>query len=254
MAATATSSQKAKDKPRDAGGKFVSKNTKPEDTATRTTTVTGPIAVINEALDDPSIDKPLFSLTINNPIRKLLGWIKEIKKKQTTTFEFKIKVPLIALPVFMVVLGSAFTFFFNLGKKSEQASTVVVSPTPVATVSPILTPAPVYLSKVGVVKGTYQVLSLIAQADATATPIPPTSTPEPTHSPTATPTLIPTPTPPLSRFVLLDKDERITFLLAPATVKLESYLNKRVLVYGLYDQKKETLEIKKASDIEILPY
>lgn len=197
--------EKAKERLRNGEGRFVPDNTLPEDTAVNTVNVEGPLTVVHEALSDPSIDRPLVAITINNPIRKILQWIKEIKKKQTTTFEFKVKVPLIALPVFMVVLGSAFTFFFNLEKETEkQEITNIPAQAPVVTISPTPTPGLILTSKVGVVKGTYQVLSLIAQSDITATTTP-------TSIPTATPTNTPTPTPPLSRFVLLDKDEKITF-------------------------------------------
>lgn len=237
--------EKAKERLRDGDGKFVTKDTPPEETATKSVEVSGPIQVVKEALADPSIDKPLLSVTVNNPFRKLLQWIKEIKNKQTTTFEFKVKVPLIALPVFLVVLGSAFTFFFNLGKETEKQNTKVSAlPSPVISVIPTSIPAPYLTSKVGIVKGTYQVLA--AESD-NITPTP-TSLP-----PTPTPTLTPTPTPPLSRFVLLDKDEKITFILSPNSLKMENYINRRVLITGLYDQDKNTISIKTSKDMEILP-
>ncbi len=238
---------------RDAEGKFVSKKTDPVDTAKKTVEVSGPITVVREAIKDPSIDKPLVSVQINNPFRKLFLWIKEIKNKQTTTFEFKIKIPLIALPVFLVVLGSAFTFFFNLGKDAQKQSEApaVVVPTPIATKAAILT------SKVGTIKGTYQVLGLMAQALETSTPTPSGQTVNPTTAPTSTPsptpTNTPTPTPLPSRYVLLDKDEKIIFLVVPSAIRMDKYIDKRVLVTGLYDEEKRTLDVKKASDIEVLP-
>lgn len=227
---------------RDASGKFVSAKTDPIDTVSKTAEVSGPITVVREAVNDPSIDKPLLSVQINNPFRKLLLWIKEIKNKQTTTFEFKIKIPLIALPIFLVVLGSAFTFFFNLGKDAQEPKE---SAAVVVTISPIASSPAVLVSKVGVVKGTYQVLGLMAQA--IDTPIP---TSMPTNTPTLTPTLTP---PPPSRYVLLDKDEKIIFLLTASSIKIEKYVDKRVLVTGMYDEEKRTIEIKKSSDIEVLP-
>lgn len=231
---------------RDAEGKFVSKKTDPIDTAKKTVEVSGPIAVVREAIKDSSIDKPLLSVQINNPFRKLFLWIKEIKNKQTTTFEFKIKIPLIALPVFLVVLGSAFTFFFNLGKDAQKQveAPVMVVPTPIATKAAILT------SKVGTIKGTYQVLGLMAQALETPTVIP---TSAPTSTPSPIPTNTPTPTPLPSRYVLLDKDEKIIFLVVPSAIKMDKYIDKRVLVTGLYDEEKRKMEVKKASDIEVLP-
>jgi hypothetical protein len=237
--------EKSQERLRDGEGKFVPKGTPPEETATKKVEVTGPIEVIKEAIKDPSIDKPLLSITVNNPFRKLLQWIKEIKNKQTTTFEFKVKVPLIALPVFLVVLGSAFTFFFNLGKDSEKQNTKISTlPSPVVSTIPTVSSVPYLTSRVGIVKGTYQVLA--AESDN----LTPTSTPLP---PTPTPTLTPTPTPPLSRFVLLDKDEKITFILSPLTIKMENYLNRRVLINGMYDPNKNTIKIVQTRDIEILP-
>jgi len=231
---------------RDAEGKFVSKKIDPVDTAKKTVEVSGPITVVREAVKDPSIDKPLLSVQINNPFRKLFLWIKEIKNKQTTTFEFKIKIPLIALPVFLVVLGSAFTFFFNLGKDAQRKveTPSVVVPTPIATKAAILT------SKVGTIKGTYQVLGLMAQALETPTVIP---TSAPTSTPSPIPTNTPTPTPLPSRYVLLDKDEKIIFLVVPSSIRMDKYIDKRVLVTGLYDEEKRTMDVKKASDIEVLP-
>ncbi len=237
--------EKAQERLRDGDGKFVAKDTPPEKTATKSVEVSGPIQVVKEALTDPSLDKPLLSVTVNNPFRKLLQWIKEIKNKQTTTFEFKVKIPLIALPVFLVVLGSAFTFFFNLGKETEKQNTKTstISP-PIASVIPTLVPAPYLTSKVGIVKGTYQVLA--AESDNTT----PTATPFP---PTPTPTLTPTPTPPLSRFVLLDNDEKIIFILSSNNLKMDNYLNRRVLITGIYDPNKNTISVKQTKDIEILP-
>lgn len=230
---------------RDASGKFISAKTDPLHTVSKTAQVSGPITVVREAVNDPSLDKPLLSVQINNPFRKLLLWIKEIKNKQTTTFEFKIKIPLIALPIFLVVLGSAFTFFFNLGKDTQKNREPIVA---TASITPTASTTAVLVSKVGVVKGTYQVLGLMAQV--IETPIP---TSMPTNTPTPTPTLTPTSTPPPSRYVLLDKDEGIIFLLTAKSIRIDKYIDKRVLVTGMYNETEKTMEIKKSSDIEVLP-
>lgn len=54
----------------------------------------------------PELEKPMLSVTINNPFKKILYWINEIKKRQTTTLAFKLSIPLIALPV---ILAGVFT-------------------------------------------------------------------------------------------------------------------------------------------------
>jgi hypothetical protein len=51
----------------------------------------------------------------------------------------------------------------------------------------------------------------------------------------------------------LDKDEKIIFLLTAASIKMEKYIDKRVLITGMYIEDLRTLEVKKSSDIEILP-
>lgn len=245
--------EKGKTRLRNAEGKFVSKDTPLIDTASKTATVSGAGATVKKALADPTLDKPLVSFQINNPFRKILQWIKEIKNKQTTTFEFKVKVPLIALPVFFAVLGTAFLTFFNLGKETQKQEVVThVSPTQ-TNVVPTPTISPIIVSKVGTVKATFQVLGITKKAYAEELSPTPTPTITPTLTNTPTPTMTPTPTPPPSRFVLLDKDEKVLFLIAPNKVKLDSYMNKRVLVTGLFDQQKNTLEIKTSEDIEILP-
>lgn len=235
---------------RDSKGRFVAEGTPLESTTETTAKSTGAAAVIESAIEDPSSDEPLVAFKVNNPFRKLLLWIKEIKKKQTTTFDFQIKVPLIALPVFLVVLGSAFTFFFN---QNHQANTTTsIAPTPTTSkITP--TPSPVYVTKIGTVKATYQVLSAVTKAYAEETTPPPTPTSIPTPTYTPTPTMIPTPTPPPSQYVLLDKDEKITYLLTGKDISLQKYLNKRVVIKGWYLAEKDTLEIINNKDIEVLP-
>lgn len=72
--------------------------------------------------------------------------------------------------------------------------------------------------------------------------------------PTPTPIVIiqPTATPVPTRFVL-EKGETITFLITPPAINLSYYLNRKVLITGLYDKTKNTLQITKSGDIEVLP-
>src|SRR3989338_4817525 len=44
-------------------------------------------------------EKPLVAVTVNNPFKKILYWLDQIRKHQTTTFAVKLSIPLIALPV-----------------------------------------------------------------------------------------------------------------------------------------------------------
>jgi hypothetical protein len=269
-------SQAAKTRPRDAKGHFIKAGTDPTTTAATHITTESPLPIIKTppalpplstsppkmptvqksatpvkkvSKTEADINAPL--VVINNPFRALLHWLDQIRRKQTTTFDFKVSVPLIALPVFLIVIGGAMQYMFTLGKQTGQ--TTQLSPTPF--VSPA--PKPVPISKVGYIRGTYAVLA--DEISPTTLPLP-TNTPVPTHTPSPTPTFTPTPTVtpsptplPPSRFVLVDKDDTIFFLVTPTTVSLQKYLNRRVLVTGLYDSTKETITIKKYADIEVLP-
>lgn len=66
-----------------------------------TTTVETP-----EAGDIPEFEKPLVQLSISNPFKKLLYWLDQIRKKQTTTLAIKLSIPLIAFPI---ILAAAFS-------------------------------------------------------------------------------------------------------------------------------------------------
>lgn len=113
---------------RDARGRFVKK----------TVTVSTPTSDIN-----PEFEKPILSVTISNPIKKILYWLDQIRKKQTTTFAIKLSIPLIALPV---IIFAAFQF----GRKSVVLPFIdyKASPTPTITASP----SPVPYSRSGTLK------------------------------------------------------------------------------------------------------
>lgn len=250
------------DKPRDAEGRFVNENVDPAETVKTTFETTGPVNVITKPAKD-NFDEPLVSVKIQNPFKKILSWLNDIRKKQTTTFAFKISIPLLALPIFFAVLGGAFQFFFNLGQaKEQQAVAAMPTPTPIIIVQPTLTPAPVLTSRMGTIKATYQVQNLVAtkSPDKIATsPLAPRddtnfviasdSAEETKQSPTIEPSATPTPIP--ARYVLV-KGEDVTFLIVPTEVSLSYYLNKRVLITGLYNKTTDTLHIAKTQDIEIL--
>ena len=77
---------------RDARGRFIKK----------TVTVSTPTSNIN-----PEFEKPILSVTVTNPFKKILYWLDQIRKRQTTTFAVKLSIPLIALPV---IIFAAFQF------------------------------------------------------------------------------------------------------------------------------------------------
>ncbi len=199
-------------------------------------------------------DEPLVSVQIQNPFKKLLHWLNDIRKKQTTTFDFKIKIPLLALPIFFAVLGGTFQFFFNLGQaKEQQVVAAMPTPTPIIILQPTSTPAPVLVSRMGIIKATYQVQNLISPSPLPSPTVmlsesetSPSATIEPFIEPSPTPTPVPT------RYVLVN-GQSITFLIVPPEVSLNYYLNKRVLISGLFNKTTDTLQVSRTQDIEILP-
>ena len=58
-----------------------------------------------------------------NPFKKILYWLDQIRRKQTTTFALKLSIPLIALPI---VIAGVFTLGRIYGinfQKSQQSAT-----------------------------------------------------------------------------------------------------------------------------------
>lgn len=236
--------------PRDAYGHFVSRSTPPEDAIRTETQVKTPPGPPKNPLDEP-----LVSIQIQNPLKRLLYWLNDVRKKQTTIFEFKLKIPLIALPIFLAILGGAMQAMFSLGKSVEKKEVAAQpTPTPIVIVRPTLPPKPILISKLGTIKATYQMTGLLPSA----TPVilsEPSEAGRAEGSPSSTvipPTYTPTPTKVPSRYVLI-AGSQITFLVIPSSLSLNSYLNQKVLATGLFDQTKNTLEINKASDIELMP-
>lgn len=89
---------------------------------------------------NPEFEKPLVSVSLNNPFKKILYWLDQIRRHQTTTFALKLSIPLIALPI--VIVG-----VFSLGRLSginfQKSQT---------TPPPIPSPQPVSISKAGTLK------------------------------------------------------------------------------------------------------
>ena len=170
-------------------------------------------------------------------------------------FDLKIKIPLIALPVFLVVVSGTMQAIFSFGRSVEKKETAAIpTPTPVVIIKPTLPPKPILVSKLGTVKATYQVQSLLVQSSPTLTSVTSINNDQvSTLSPTLiSPTYTPTPTPTPSRYVLVT-GSTVTFLITPSTFSLNSYLNQRVLVTGLFDSARNALTIEKNADIELMP-
>ena len=81
----------------------------------------------------PEFEKPIIQVTVENPLKKILYWLDQIRKKQTTTFAVKLSIPLIALPVIIFAA-------FQVGRSSvvlpfisnySPSPTVLSSPSPV---------------------------------------------------------------------------------------------------------------------------
>lgn len=128
------SKKKAKIQLSDERGKAIKRSTINVETTTDSPTEAGVI---------PEFEKPLVAVTVNNPFKKILYWLDQIRKHQTTTFALKLSIPLIALPV--VILG-----VFSLGRvyginfQRSQAPSAVPVPTPHQ--------SPIELSKAGTLK------------------------------------------------------------------------------------------------------
>jgi hypothetical protein len=131
---------------RGAAGKFISKeqaeNVSEKDLPSlvhKSSEMTGALKTLKQAREDEEIQKPLVSVSVNNPFAWLLKWINYLRKKQTTTFTFRMGVPLIALPV--LIAGFA-TVFFTLGKITTPQQENVIEKSPES----------YFLSKVGILK------------------------------------------------------------------------------------------------------
>ena len=123
---------------RDAHGRFI----KAADITAKTTT-TGP----DQVKINPEFEKPLVSVTITNPLKKILYWLDQIRKHQTTTFAIKLSIPLIALPVLVFAA-------FQVGRGSVLLPFMQkATPTPTPNVKPSPTPAaPIPYSRSGTLK------------------------------------------------------------------------------------------------------
>lgn len=95
----------------------------------------------------PDLEKPILEVSITNPFKKIMYWLDQIRRKQTTTFAIKLSIPLIAIPVI------AFAFF-QLGKNFALPYYSSSLPTPIVSNSP--TPSSdLIISRAGILKIAY---------------------------------------------------------------------------------------------------
>ncbi|QQG42992.1 MAG: hypothetical protein HYW45_02135 [Candidatus Daviesbacteria bacterium] len=90
----------------------------------------------------PDLEKPILEVSITNPFKKIMYWLDQIRRKQTTTFAIRLSIPLIAIPIIALA-------FFQLGKSFSLPYSSSALPSPVPTSSP--TPD-LNLSKAGILK------------------------------------------------------------------------------------------------------
>lgn len=110
---------------RDEHGRFIKAN------LTTKTASDGPFKVTT----NPEFEKPVLSVTVNNPIRKILYWLDQIRKHQTTTFAVKLSIPLIALPVIIFAA-------YQLGRGSVILPFIEYKTSPTPTIKPSPSPTP----------------------------------------------------------------------------------------------------------------
>ncbi len=122
------------DRVRGAGGQFISEKEAKEASSTslpklihKSSKMTGALKTIKNVEEEKELEKPLVSVNVNNPISWLLKWINQIRKKQTTTFMFKLGVPLIALPILIFALA---TLFYNLNKITNPIQEKIIEKEP----------------------------------------------------------------------------------------------------------------------------
>ena len=165
------------------------------------------------------IDAPI--LTVRNPFSYFFHWLDDMKKwiKKDADGEIKIHIPFKWFLVGMILLlsGGAIPGYLQ-GKAVEYAWWITrPTPTPIVIIEPTLTPAPVSVTKMGIIKATYQVPKNML------------------------------------RYVLMLENGELMFLAVPKNISLTYYLNQRVLITGLLDQSNNTLFLSSLSDLELVP-
>jgi hypothetical protein len=84
----------------------------------------------------PEFEKPLVSVNINNPFKRILYWLDQIRKHQTTTFAFKLSIPLIAIPIIIAALFTYSRFRIAGMNKVHPTPAPITSPKPTSSPTP----------------------------------------------------------------------------------------------------------------------
>ena len=197
-----------------------------------------------------------FQFRFFNPVRWFIHYLEKLEKDKTG--QITIKIPFIWYLTFLVIMfggGGVLGAFliapaqFLKGQLTER-NIWVSKPTP----TPVIimpTPAPALVTRLGIIKATYQVQNLI-----------PTSTPTPTPRPDASASSnletangqIPyiTVTPSVVRFVLMTDTYKLIYLKTPPELSLQRYIGYKALVTGYYTSSTNTIAVDKLADFEIL--
>lgn len=186
---------------RDANGRF----TKGPQIKTKSSLSTPPVTTI------PEFEKPLVSVSINNPFKRILYWLNEIRRKQTTTLAFKVSIPLIALPVIIIAVFTLGRYYgINLQKSSVPSPSSVppAIPTP-STTNPKLDPI---ISRAGTLR--------IAVGNET-------------------------------KYLLALRNGTLVVLDIPKTIDLNKYKDRQVLVTGTLNSATGVLKVTDIAEVQI---
>lgn len=202
-----------------------------------------PLSISEAAASEPLI-------TVSNPLRFIFLWLEDIKNwiKKDSDGEIRIHIPfkwfVTALLIFLA--GGAVPAYWQ-GKAVEYAGWIArPTPTPIIVIQPTLTPAPILVTRLGIIKATYQVKNLIP----TPTPTLAVSSPSSSFG-TSYPALSAGDPAPI-RFVLMTDTYKLIYLKIPAEVSLSKFIGYKALVTGLYTTASNTISVDKLEDIEVV--
>ena len=201
--------------------------------------VSGLVSIASKAAT--SFDQPVMSVNINNPLQKILHWFDRIWRRQTTSFDLRLGIPLLpflgAIATISFILTAAiFGTGFSLNQLVKLRQLSLIAPTSSVTVaakpSPVLKPT----SFVGTISPTYRIDHVPVTPEVSAA---------------VTETLVFSSQP--ARYVLISKNEQVVTLILPSGFNYADYVNRRILVTGNFDQEKNRLAVHELSDLEVLP-
>lgn len=195
----------------------------------------------------PRRSAPIVSISINHPIATAFRKIKNfLTHKQTlfsTSFTIKITpiVAIVSLLGLATLFGGGITTAFTLGKTVEEKFlSSLPSPTPKVIISEQTV---ISVSKVGIIKATYQLPPSPTQKTESTDAVKPVST--------SGEITLPSPTPVILHYILVPPSGSIIFL-SSSIVSFQNYVNHKVLITGSLDSIKNILTVLKPGDIEVL--